>query len=59
MTKEFEQLSVEHWRFTQLVEAGWGEVNARMLAASPVDLHQACDILKNGCSYEQALEILV
>jgi hypothetical protein len=54
------ELTVENWRFQQLVVAGWSEQQALVLAASrDVDLHLACDLLAEGCDPGIALQILL
>ncbi len=54
------QLGVEDWRFQQLVNAGWREQQALVLAANhDVDLHLACDLLARGCDPTVAWEILL
>jgi hypothetical protein len=54
------ELSVEDWRYQQLVKAGWPETQALALAADHhVDLHLACDLLAKGCDPETAWRIVV
>jgi hypothetical protein len=54
------ELSVEDWRFQQLVKAGWPEEQALSLAANHhVDLHLACDLLAKGCDPTVALQIVL
>jgi hypothetical protein len=54
------ELGVEHWRFEQLVAAGWPEQQALVLAANDdVNLHVACDLLPKGCDLRLALQILL
>jgi hypothetical protein len=51
---------VDEWRFQQLLEAGWPERQALVLAAHhDVDLHLACDLLAQGCDLALAWEILL
>ena len=50
---------VEVWRFEQLLEAGYEKRRARILAhRRDVDLHQAVDLVANGCPQELAFSIL-
>ena len=50
---------VGQWRYDRLVEAGWPEGHAIILAVDRgVDLHQACELLANGCDLARAWEIL-
>ena len=54
------ELTVEDWRFQQLVKGRWPEQQALVLAASPdVDLHLACELLAKGCDPAIAWEILL
>ena len=47
------------WRLEQLALAGYGPGEAKLLARrTDVDLHQATDLLRNGCSPELAVAIL-
>ncbi|HEX2345384.1 MAG TPA: hypothetical protein VHI12_02255 [Gaiellaceae bacterium] len=51
---------VEQWRQQELERAGYDSKSAFVLAVSlEIDLHSAVDLLKNGCSAELALEILL
>jgi hypothetical protein len=50
----------ERWRIDELERAGYDGRAARTLAARhDVDLHRAVDLLRNGCSLELALKILL
>jgi hypothetical protein len=54
-----ETLTSGEWRLEQLLNAGWPEDKAAALALSAdVDLHRACDLLRQGCALELAWEIL-
>ena len=51
---------VEHWRHQELARAGYDPESALVLAAShDVDLHEAVNLLKRGCSVDLALQILL
>lgn len=51
--------SVEDWRFQQLLQAGWPETDALLLAGSlEIDLHRACELLAKGCERQTAWQIL-
>ena len=51
---------VEHWRHQELERAGYDPESALVLAASrDVDLHEAVNLLKRGCSIDLALQILL
>jgi hypothetical protein len=51
---------VLRWRIEQLVRAGFRGVDAEALAERrDVDLHQAIRLLRNGCTPELALAILL
>jgi hypothetical protein len=51
---------VEHWRAEELVRAGYDPGDAVALAARhDIDLHFAIELIKQGCPYETAIEILI
>lgn len=51
--------TVQDWRFQQLLEAGWPETDALLLAGSlEIDLHRACELLAKGCEQQTAWQIL-
>jgi hypothetical protein len=55
-----EQELVEQWRAEELERAGYPPQAAIDLAArADVDLHRAAELLKNGCTVELALQILL
>jgi hypothetical protein len=57
---ESELSQVERWRIDELERAGYDPRAAMTLAARhDVDLHRAVDLLRNGCSPELALRILL
>lgn len=59
-TIETEQERIERWRAEEMERAGFEPGAAALLATrSDVDLHYATDLLKNGCSPELALAILL
>jgi hypothetical protein len=48
------------WRFEQLLRAGYDRDQARVVSKRlDVDLHQAVDLVRSGCSCELALLILL
>ena len=52
--------AVVAWRFEQLRRVGYDRREARLLSRRvDIDLHQAVDLLREGCSQELALEILL
>jgi hypothetical protein len=60
LTYSTESDRVEHWRHEELARAGYDAESALVLAAShDVDLHDAVDLLKRGCSVDLALQILL
>jgi len=60
MVFESELTQVERWRIDELERAGYDPRAAMMLAARhDVDLHRAVDLLRQGCSTELALKILL
>jgi hypothetical protein len=51
---------VEHWRAEELVRAGYDASDAIALAARhDIDLHLAVELVRSGCPYETAIEILI
>ena len=51
---------IESWRHEELERAGYDPESALVLAAShDVDLHDAVDLLKRGCTVDLALQILL
>ena len=59
-TSETEQERIVRWRAEELERAGFEHSAASLLAArGDVDLHFATDLLRNGCSPELALQILL
>jgi hypothetical protein len=60
MVFESELAQVERWRIDELERAGYDPRAAMTLAARhDVDLHHAVDLVRNGCSPELALQILL
>ena len=62
-TKLREREAVEEeifcWRLEQLTLAGYDRGEAKILArSSNIDLHQATDLVRNGCPPELAVAIL-
>ena len=56
---ENEPAKVESWRLHILLEAGYPVHLAERLAGSEVDLHDAVELLRRGCSPTTAVEILI
>jgi hypothetical protein len=57
---ETEQERVEHWRAEELVRAGFDPSDAIALAARhDIDLHLAVELVRQGCPYETAIDILI
>ncbi len=51
---------IEQWRHEELERAGYDAESSLVLAAShDVDLHDAVDLLRQGCSVDLALQILL
>jgi hypothetical protein len=51
---------IECWRAEELVRAGYDPSDALALAARhDIDLHFAVELIKQGCPYETAIEILI
>jgi hypothetical protein len=57
---ETELERVENWRAEELIRAGYTPTDAVALAARhDIDLHAAVELIKLGCPYELAIEILI
>ena len=54
-----ERSKVESWRLHVLLEAGFPVHLAERVAASGVDLHEATELVRRGCSPATAAEILL
>jgi hypothetical protein len=54
-----EREKVESWRLHVLVEAGYPSALAEKIAHSEADLHRAVELVRAGCTYETAAEILL
>ena len=54
-----ERSKVESWRLHVLIEAGYPLPLAERLAASEADLHQAVELVDNGCEHATAADILL
>ena len=53
-------LDVLSWRYEELERAGYPVAECIELSAMPdVDLHVACDLLRNGATLKEALRILL
>ena len=59
-TNDTEQDKIERWRAAELERAGYEPTAAALLASrGDVDLHAAIDLLRNGCTPDLALKILL
>ena len=57
---ETEQEWVEHWRYDELVRAGYDVEAAEAIAVcADVDLHGAVALIRGGCGQKLALKILL
>jgi hypothetical protein len=57
---ETELHRIERWRHEELERAGYDAESALVLAAShDIDLHDAVNLLRRGCSVDLALQILL
>ena len=54
-----ERSKVESWRLHVLIEAGYPLHLAERLAVSEADLHQAVELVGQGCAHATAAEILI
>ena len=60
MVYETELTQVQRWRIEELERAGYDPRAAMALGSrNDIDLHRAVDLLRNGCSLELALQILL
>jgi hypothetical protein len=60
VVRETERERVENWRAEELVRAGYEPSDAIALAARhDIDLHLAVRLVRSGCPYETAIEILI
>ncbi len=58
-TVQTEREKVESWRLHVLIEAGYPLPLAEKLAHSEADLHRAVELVRAGCSFETATQILL
>jgi hypothetical protein len=57
--REAAQEEIFSWRLEQLMSAGYGPGEAKFLARRlDVDLHEATDLLRDGCPPDLAVAIL-
>ena len=56
---ETEPAKVESWRLHILLEAGYPVHLAERIAVAEVDLHDACELVAQGCDPTVAAEILL
>ena len=54
-----ERAKVESWRLHVLIEAGYPLPLAERIAGSEADLHRAVELVRQGCAFETAAEILL
>ena len=54
-----EREKVASWRLHVLMETGYPLPLAERLADSNADLHRAVELVRQGCTFETAAEILV
>jgi hypothetical protein len=54
-----EREKVESWRLHVLIEAGYPLPLAEKIAHSEADLHRAVELVRDGCTFETAAEILL
>lgn len=53
-------LDVLNWRFEGLLKAGYPvDISIMLAEQSGVNLHEACDLLRDGATIHQALRILL
>ena len=54
-----EREKVESWRLHVLIEAGYPLHLAEKIAHSEADLHRSVELIRAGCTFETASEILL
>jgi hypothetical protein len=54
-----EQRKIDRWRLEELERAGFPEPLAELVAFSEADLHQAVDLIRNGCEPTLAAQIVL
>jgi len=54
-----ERAKVQGWRLHVLIEAGYSVELAERLAESETDLHEAVELVEQGCAPETAAQILL
>jgi len=57
--RQNEDDAVLRWRFEQLCELGFDEVEAALLAHTDLDLHRTRALVAAGCSLQLAVEIVL
>ncbi len=56
---ETERQRVNTWRIERLIDSGYDHESALLIGIdTSIDLHLAIDLLKRGCTVENALQIL-
>jgi hypothetical protein len=54
-----ERAKVQSWRLHVLIEAGYPIELAEQLAESEADLHEAVELVEQGCTHATAVAILI
>jgi hypothetical protein len=58
-SEQDERAKVQSWRLHVLIEAGYPLAVAEQIAESDADLHDAVELIEQGCSHETAAQILL
>jgi hypothetical protein len=58
-SEQDERAKVQSWRLHVLIEAGYPLAVAEQIAESDADLHDAVELVEQGCAHETAAQILL
>ncbi len=58
-SEQDERTKVQGWRLHVLIEAGYPLAVAERIAESDADLHEAVELIEQGCAHETAAQILL
>jgi hypothetical protein len=58
-SEQDERAKVQSWRLHVLIEAGYPMQVAEQIAESDADLHDAVELVEQGCAPETAAQILL
>ncbi len=58
-SEQDERAKVQSWRLHVLIEAGYPLAVAEQIAESEADLHDAVELVEQGCAHDTAAQILL